>query len=132
MSARVHNFNPGPATLPLEVLAAADYLSLHVPLTDETKAIVDASAIDKMKDGVVIVNTARAACVVEQDLADALRSGRVHGYATDVWVSDPPPPDSPLFKAPNVVMTPHIGASTRENLLRIGDVIVEIIEREAR
>jgi D-3-phosphoglycerate dehydrogenase len=114
------------------VLAAADYLSLHVPLTDETKAVVDASAIAKMKDGVVIVNTARAACVVEQDLADALHSGKVHGYATDVWVSDPPPPDSPLFKAPNVVMTPHIGASTRENLLRIGDVIVEIMEREAR
>jgi len=114
-----------------ELLALSDYLSLHVPLTGETKAVIDASALEKTKDGVVIVNTARAACVVEQDLADALHAGKVRGYATDVWVTDPPPPDSPLFTAPNVVMTPHIGASTRENLLRIGDVIVEILDREA-
>jgi D-3-phosphoglycerate dehydrogenase len=111
-----------------EVLAEADFLSLHTPLTDETKGMVNADFIGKLKDGVIIVNTGRGKCVVEEDVAAALESGKLRGYATDVWYSDPPDPSCPLLKAPNVVMTPHIGASSKENLLRIGDVIVEILE----
>jgi D-3-phosphoglycerate dehydrogenase len=80
-----------------------------------------------MKDGVVIVNTARGKCVAEEDLAEALASGKVGFYANDVYFSDPPDPSSPLLKAPNTLLTPHIGASSKENLLRIGDVIVEIL-----
>ena len=111
-----------------EVLAQSDYLSLHTPLTDETKGMIHKETIAKMKDGVVIVNTGRGKCVVEEDLAAALASGKVKAYATDVWYSDPPDPSCPLLSAPNVLMAPHIGASTKENLLRIGDEVVEILE----
>jgi D-3-phosphoglycerate dehydrogenase len=111
-----------------EVLAESDYLSLHMPATDETKGLIDAAAIAKMKKGVIIVNTGRAACIDEPALAKALADGQVACYATDVWSSDPPPQDCPLLKAPNVIMTPHIGASTKANLLRIGDIIVSKIQ----
>jgi D-3-phosphoglycerate dehydrogenase len=111
-----------------ELLALSDYISLHVPLTDETRGMVNRETIEAMRDGVVIINTARGKCVDEADMAQALRSGKVRAYATDVWYSDPPDPTCPLYDAPNVVMTPHIGASTRENMLRIGDIIVRILE----
>jgi D-3-phosphoglycerate dehydrogenase len=65
--------------------------------------------------------------VVEEDVVAALKSGKLDGYGNDVWYSDPPE-SSPLTKAPNVVLLPHIGASSKENLLRIGDIVVEIIE----
>ncbi len=111
-----------------ELYERADYISLHVPLVEKTRGMINGEAIASMKDGVVIVNTARGGCVVEEDMADALRSGKVRAYATDVWLSDPPDPSSPLLSAPNVVMTPHIGASSTENMLRIGDVVVEILD----
>jgi len=110
-----------------ELLSRADYISLHTPLTDETKGMINADTISRMKDGVFIVNTGRGKCVVEEDMAAALESGKVAGYGNDVWYSDPPE-NSPLAGLPNVVALPHIGASTKENLLRIGDVIVETIE----
>jgi D-3-phosphoglycerate dehydrogenase len=103
-----------------------DYISLHVPLTDETEGMVNKDLIAKMKDGVYIINTGRGKCVNEEDMAEALKSGKVRGFATDVWYSDPPE-SSPLIDAPNCVCTPHIGASTKENLLRIGDVIDRLI-----
>lgn len=111
-----------------EVLAQADYLSLHTPLTDETRGMINKDTIAKMKDGVVIINTGRGKCVVEEDVTEALKSGKIKTYANDVWYSDPPPPESPLLTAPNVQLTPHLGASSKENLLRIGDIIVDIIE----
>lgn len=111
-----------------ELLALSDYISLHVPLTDETRGMVNRETIEAMRDGVVIINTARGRCVDETDMAEALRSGKVRAYATDVWYSDPPDPACPLYDAPNVVMTPHLGASTRENMLRIGDIIVRILD----
>jgi len=111
-----------------EVLREADYLSLHIPLNAETENMINRKAIAKMKDGVVVINTGRGKCVNAEDMVDALHSGKVSTYATDVWPSDPPAADYPLLKAPNVIMTPHIGASTRENLHRIGDQVVEIIK----
>jgi D-3-phosphoglycerate dehydrogenase len=110
-----------------ELLGQADYITLHVPLIDATRGMINAGTIAKMKDGVVVVNTARALCVVQEDMAAALESGKVRAYATDVWPNDPPKPSNPLLKAPNVVMSPHIGAGSRENMLRIGDVVVEIL-----
>lgn len=110
-----------------EVLAEADYLSIHTPLTDETRGMLNRDRIARMKDGVVIVNTGRGKVVVEEDLAEALKSGKVRAYATDVWYSDPPDPSCPLLSAPNVLMTPHIGASSKENLGRIGDEVVQIL-----
>jgi D-3-phosphoglycerate dehydrogenase len=111
-----------------ELFAESDYISLHVPLTDTTKGMINSDSIAKMKDGVVILNTARGGCVVEEDMVEALKSGKVRAYATDVWYSDPPDESCPLYDAPNVIMTPHIGASSRENMLRIGDVVVRILE----
>jgi D-3-phosphoglycerate dehydrogenase len=80
-----------------------------------------------MKDGVVIVNTGRANCVARADLMTALESGKVACYATDVWPTDPPTPDYPVLKHPNVLMTPHLGANSKENLLRIGDEVVALL-----
>ena len=112
-----------------ELFQQADYLSMHTPLTDETKGMINKESIAHMKNGVVIVNTGRGKCIVEEDLAEALKSGKVATYATDVWYSDPPDPASPLLAAPNVIMTPHIGASSKENLLRIGDEVVDLLEK---
>ncbi|MCP4545029.1 MAG: hydroxyacid dehydrogenase [bacterium] len=112
----------------LEELAAdADYISMHLPLTPETKGMIDSGIIAKMKDGAVLVNTGRGATVNADDVVAALESGKLGGYATDVWPSDPPAADYPIMKAPNVVMTPHLGASSKENLLRIGQEVVAII-----
>jgi len=110
-----------------ELFEHAHYLSIHVPLTPATEHAVDAKAIAKMMDGVVVINTSRAKIVDNAAMAEALRSGKVGAYATDVWSSDPPPPDDPILEAPNVLMTPHIGASSRENLLRIGDTIEHLL-----
>jgi D-3-phosphoglycerate dehydrogenase len=112
-----------------QVLAEGDYFSLHMPLTAETKGFLDQRRLASMKKGVIIVNTGRGPCVDEAAMAHALESGHVACYATDVWSSDPPPADCPLLRAPNVLMTPHIGASSKENLLRIGDQVLELIKR---
>jgi D-3-phosphoglycerate dehydrogenase len=113
-----------------DLCARSDYITLNTPLNEQTRGLINAALIDKMKTGVVIVNTGRGKCVVESDLAEALECGKVAAYGTDVWESDPPPENSPLLKAKNVYMSPHIGASSKENLLRIGDQIVTILERE--
>ncbi len=110
-----------------DLLARSDYLSLHTPLTDETRGMVNQEFLAKTKSGVIIVNTGRGKCVDENAMASALENGHVACYATDVYTSDPPPDDSPLLTAPRVIMTPHIGASSKENLLRIGDIVVEKI-----
>jgi len=109
------------------LIAEADYISLHTPLTDETKGMINADTIAKMKDGATIINTGRGKCVVEEDVVSALKSGKLAGYGTDVWHSDPPK-NTPLITAPNTVMLPHIGASSKENLLRIGDICIDIFE----
>jgi D-3-phosphoglycerate dehydrogenase len=110
-----------------ELLAQADYISLHMPLTDQTKGMINKTSITKMKDGVRIVNTGRGKCIIEADLAEALQSGKVAGYATDVWYSDPPEWTCPLLVAPNCVYAPHIGAETKENMGRIGVIVDALI-----
>ena len=110
-----------------QLVQRADYISMHTPLTDDTKGMVNADFLARCKDGVYIVNTGRGKCVDEKAMVAALESGKVATYATDVWPSDPPPADCPILKAPNMVMTPHIGASSGANLLRISDIIVEKI-----
>ncbi len=96
-----------------ELLARADVVTLHVPLTDKTRNILSAEAIAKLKPGVRIVNCARGGLVDEQALAAALREGRVAGAAFDVFAEEPATA-SPLFGLPNVVVTPHLGAATTE------------------
>ena len=96
-----------------ELFSMADFITLHTPLTDKTRNIIDAAAIVKMKDGVRIINCARGGLIVEADLAAALHSGKVAGAGIDVFEVEPAR-ESVLFAAPNVVCTPHLGASTSE------------------
>ena len=114
---------------PEELYAKADYISVHLPLTPETRGMLNRQAFAQMKNGVVLVNTARGKVIAEEDLAEALRSGKVAAYATDVYLSDPPDPKSPLLSAPNVILMPHVGGSSKENLLRIGENVVEILRK---
>jgi D-3-phosphoglycerate dehydrogenase len=96
-----------------ELLKRADFITLHTPLTDKTKGIIDAAAIAKTKKGVRIINCARGGLVVEEDLAAALKSGHVAGAGIDVFVEEPAEKNI-LFGFDNVVCTPHLGASTTE------------------
>lgn len=101
--------------VPIEELAArADIITVHVPKLDSTRNLVDAGLIERMKDGVRIVNCARGGIVNEEALLAALQSGKVRGAALDVFGQEPPPADHPLFAMENVVLTPHLGASTSE------------------
>jgi len=115
-----------------ELFHRADFVSFHVPATAETRGLVNEHTLAKMKDGVILVNTARGSIVVEPDLAQALASGKVRAYATDVFLSDPPDPNSPLLSAPNVLMTPHLGGSSRENLLRISDNVIDLLAKRRK
>ncbi|MFI0842531.1 phosphoglycerate dehydrogenase [Mesorhizobium sp. IMUNJ 23232] len=96
-----------------ELFHRADFITLHTPLTDKTRNIIDASAIAKMKDGVRIINCARGGLIVEKDLIAALKSGKVAGAGIDVFETEPAT-EHPLFGMENVVTTPHLGASTSE------------------
>lgn len=96
-----------------DLLARSDFITLHVPMTDQTRGIIDAAAMAKMKPGVRIINCARGGLVVEEDLKAALESGQVAGAALDVF-EDEPARENPLFGMDSVVATPHLGASTAE------------------
>ncbi len=96
-----------------ELLRRADFITLHTPLTEATRGIIDADAIEKMKDGVYIVNCARGGLVIEKDIKVALEVGKVAGAAFDVF-SEEPAKDNILFGTANAVLTPHLGASTAE------------------
>ena len=96
-----------------ELLGRADFITLHAPLTEATKHLIDAGAIAKMKPGVRLINCARGGLVVEEDLAAALDTGHVAGAAIDVFVEEPAI-ENPLFGRENVVATPHLGAATSE------------------
>lgn len=97
-----------------EVIEEADVISLHVPLNDETRHLIDREAFERMKKRVFVINASRGGVIVEADLADALEEGLIAGAALDVYEDEPLSPDSPLRDAPNLVLTPHLGASTKE------------------
>lgn len=110
-----------------DVLERADVLSLHVPLTDSTRGMIDADALARMKEGARLVNVARGGVVDEGALAEALASGRLAGAAMDVFVNEPLEEDSPLRDAPNLVLTPHLGASTSEAQELVATEIAEAV-----
>jgi D-3-phosphoglycerate dehydrogenase len=103
-----------------ELFERADIISLHAVITDQTREIINAQAIAQMKDGVLIINTARGALIDNSDLAAALKNGKVAGAALDVYDVEPPSPDNPLLGLDNVVYTPHLGASTFEAQEAVG------------
>jgi len=110
-----------------DLLASADFISLHTPLTAETRHILDAAQLQKTKRGVRIINCARGGLIDENALLKALQDGQVAGAALDVFETEPLPVDSPLRGAPNLVLTPHLGASTAEAQESVGIEIAHSI-----
>ena len=109
------------------MLAQADFVTLHMPLTAETKHLINATRIAKMKRGARIVNCARGGLIDEQALFEALKSGQIAAAALDVYEIEPPPAEFPLRTLPNIVFTPHLGASTAEAQESVGIEIAEAI-----
>src|SRR3989454_2518415 len=110
-----------------EIYARADFITIHMPLSDETKGMLNAAAFAKMKKGVRVLNCARGGIIHEQDLYDAIKSGRVAGAALDVYETEPLPKEFPLRDLPQVIMTPHLGASTEEAQENVGIEVAEAI-----
>lgn len=108
-----------------ELLEKSDVISLHCPLFPETKGIINKGTIAKMKDGVMIINTSRGPLIVEEDLRDALNSGKVAGAACDVVSVEPIKMDNPLINAKNVIITPHIAWAPRESRQRLMDIAID-------
>ncbi len=102
-----------PATLE-EVFSCSDYLSLHAPLTEKTRHLVDADRLKRMKPTAILINTARGGLVDEDALAEALAAGRIAGAGLDVFETEPPPADHPLLSLPNVVLSGHVGWYSRD------------------
>jgi D-3-phosphoglycerate dehydrogenase len=112
-----------------EVIVNADYITVHMPMTKDTKHMLDADAFARMKDGVRVFNVARGGIIEESALIDALNSGKVAAAGLDVYEDEPPPEDSPLRQIENLVLTPHLGASTQEAQENVGiDVAKQMIE----
>jgi D-3-phosphoglycerate dehydrogenase len=109
-----------------DLYAQADYITVHVPTTDETRGLIDAEAMGKMKDGVKLINCARGGIIAEDTLAEAIRSGKVAGAALDVYENEPPT-NRELIDMPQVLCTPHLGASTEEAQLNVAIEAVEQI-----
>ena len=107
------------------LLENSDFISLHCPLTEHTLGMINKNSIDKMKDGVMIVNTSRGPLVVEQDLADALHSGKIAGAAVDVVSVEPILEENPLLKAKNCIITPHIAWAPIESRTRLMNIATE-------
>jgi D-3-phosphoglycerate dehydrogenase len=116
----------GVETVTLEDLfSRSDFITVHTPLTDETRGVIGEAAFARMKDGVRIINCARGGLVDETALANAIKSGKVAGAALDVFVEEPPPADHPLLGLDEVVVTPHLGASTTEAQESVAVTIAE-------
>jgi D-3-phosphoglycerate dehydrogenase len=109
-----------------ELISRADVITVHVPKTRNTTGLINAAAIAKMKPGVMLLNVARGGIMDEQDVADALRSGRIAGAGFDVFNTEPPT-GSPLLDAPNTLLTPHLGASTAEAQVAVSEEVAQQI-----
>jgi glycerate dehydrogenase len=111
------------------LLRTSDVIALHCPLFPETEGIINKDTIAKMKDGVIILNNSRGQLIVEQDLADALNSGKVYYAAVDVVSSEPIKGDNPLLKAKNCIITPHISWASKESRQRLMDIAVDNLKK---
>ncbi len=111
-----------------ELFKRSDFITVHTPLTDDTRGIVGRAAFALMKKGVRVINCARGGIVDEQALAEAIAAGTVAGAALDVFVQEPPPPDHPLLKLDAVIATPHLGAATDEAQVQVAvDIVQQVI-----
>jgi D-3-phosphoglycerate dehydrogenase len=114
------------------MLAKIDILTVHCPLTEETKGMVGKKELARMKKGTYVVNTARGGIVNEKALLEALNSGHITAAALDVWEVEPPDPKDPLLNHPNLIGTPHYAGTTEESLYRVGIAAVEKCSGSAR
>jgi len=121
---RVREIGAEPKSLD-EVLRTSDFISLHSPLTDETRSMINEASIAKMKDGVFIINTARGPLIDAGALSGALKTGKIAGAGLDVFSHEPPSPSDELFGLENVIRTPHIAWYTEESLRRIEMTVVQ-------
>lgn len=112
-----------------EVYASSDVISLHLPLSDSTQGMISRESIAMMKDGVILINTSRGGLVVEADVAEALRSGKIAAAGIDVVSVEPILQDNPLLGAPNCLITPHIGWAPTEARLRLMDILSDNIRQ---
>lgn len=112
-----------------EFWTSCDVYSLHCPLTAETKGLINKDRINGMKRGTIVLNTSRGPVVEEQDVADALRSGQLSAFATDILSVEPATADNPLLSAPNVFITPHIAWATLEARTRLMDILTENVKQ---
>jgi glyoxylate reductase len=106
-------------------LAQADFVSLHTPLTTQTRHLIDRAALDAMRPGAILVNTGRGPLVDQRALAQALREGRLAAAALDVTDPEPLPPDDPLLAAPNLIVLPHIGSATHQARAAMAEMAVD-------
>lgn len=106
------------------LFGASDVVSLHCPLTDTTRELMNSASIEKMRDGAILINTGRGPLVNEADVADALVSGKLGAYCADVLSSEPPSASNPLIGVPNAFITPHVAWATLEARLRLMDIAV--------
>lgn len=109
------------------VIESADVITLHVPLNEETRGMIDASVLARMKDDVFLINASRGGVIDEHALYEALQAGTIGGAALDVYEHEPLPSDSPLRKAPRLVHTPHLGASTKEAQVGVATEVSEAL-----
>jgi D-3-phosphoglycerate dehydrogenase len=110
------------------VLREADFLSLHLPLTPETRGMIDHSLLERMKPGAYLVNTARGELVVGDDLIRSLDEGLLRGAALDSLDQEPPPPDHPFLERSDIILTPHMGAHTVEAAAAMGrDALADLL-----
>ena len=121
-------FLGGPATLP-DLLPETDVLILAAPLTDRTRGLIDGAALAGLKAGAILVNVARGPLVVDGPLVAALASGRLDSAAVDVTPEEPPPPDSPLWTAPRLIITPHVGGQAARRIDAMTDFFCDNLGR---
>jgi D-3-phosphoglycerate dehydrogenase len=110
-----------------DLLPRCDFITVHMPMSDETRGMINAAAFAKMKPGARVLNCARGGIINEADLVTAIKSGQVAGAALDVYETEPPPKEFPLRDLPQVIMTPHLGASTEEAQENVGIEVAEAI-----
>jgi glyoxylate reductase len=108
-----------------ELLERADFISIHTPLTPATRHLIDAAALGTMKPSAILINTARGEIIDQRALIDALTHGEIAAAALDVTDPEPPTPDDPLLRAPNLLLTPHIGSATTAARERMADLAVD-------
>lgn len=111
-----------------DLFNTSDVISLHCPLTENTKEMINSSTLSMMKQDVILINTGRGGLINEKDVADALSEGRIGAYCTDVLCKEPAEENNPLLSAPNLYITPHIAWATKEARVRLMDIAVKNLE----